>query len=81
MVQVDVHLIVGLVHVQHAARGGLHQASRGGAAGQRSAQTSSGGRNEPRNKSRRVQVAQPLAIGYVALASRHRAHVAGVDQY
>ena len=67
MVQVDGHLIVGLVHVQHATRGGLRQAL---AVAQQGAQRTDLVRRSERapQQARRVQVAQPLAIGYVALA-------------
>ena len=66
--------------MQHAAGRGLHQHI---AVPQQSTQLADRVRRAEgaAQQSHRVQVAQPLAVRYVALAPGRRAHVAGVDQH
>ena len=80
MVHVDVHLIVRFLHVQHASRCRLHQ---GIAMPKQGAQRAHllGRSKGAAQQSGRVQMAQPLAVGYVALAARCRAHQTSVDQH
>ena len=80
MVEMDVHLAVRLLHVQHAARRILDQ---GVAMAQHRAQHTHlvGGAERAAQQSHRVQVAQPFAVDDVGLPTGYRVHVTRVDQH
>src|SRR5690606_33958860 len=79
VMQVQVHLVEGLLHVLDMPGGGAHQHV---AAPQVAAQHADliGGAERGVQQADRVQVLQPLAVGDIGLATGHGLHVAGVDQ-
>ena len=80
VMQMDVHLIERLLHVQHAPRSGLDQVVAMTQQGAHRTDLVSGSERGPQ-QTHRVQVAQPLAVGHVGLTSGYRVHVTRVDQH
>src|SRR5271166_2958316 len=79
MVELQVHLAERLLHVQNVLGGHLQQAATVPPQGTNSTDRLGWPKACPQ-QSYRVQILDPLAVGYVALASRHTLQIVGVDQ-